>query len=96
MLCRHEVTFKNEDSATYDRTKWDLPQHWRWRGASRPPLAVNTPPRPSLARPHPARHTPRLDPRPGALHVHAMHSLFMAATTLCSSASFLAPVTSST
>ena len=83
-------------SATCDRARWDLPQHWRWRGAGRPPLAVNTPPRaPRAPAPRaPRRRPPR--PRPGALHVHAMHSLFMAATTLCFYAGFLAPVTSAT
>ncbi|CAH0717260.1 unnamed protein product, partial [Brenthis ino] len=85
--------------AMYNRTWWDLPQHWRWRGASRPPLAVNTPPRPSSADPLPPPSVPAPHPRPPhpvALHVHAMHSLFMAATTLCFSGSFLAPVTSTT
>lgn len=48
------------------------------RAAAAPPGKHTPTPLPAPPRPHP----------PGALHVHAMHSLFMAATTLCSSCEF--------
>lgn len=54
--------------------------HNTGRREPRPPLrAVNTPPR---GAPPAAPRTPHVPA--AALHVHAMHSLFMAATTLCS------------
>lgn len=76
------VVIENVQIGRCGRARCDLPQHCRWRARSR----SARPPPPSRG-----KHTPRPSPRartalpsPGALHVHAMHSLFMAATTLCS------------
>lgn len=76
------VVIENVKIARCGRARCDLPQHCRcrWR---QPALARHRPP-PALAVNTPLPPRPHVPHTPGALHVHAMHSLFMAATTLCS------------
>lgn len=84
MLCRHGVAIVNDPGTRCGRALCDLPQHWRLsaRGREREPRPA-APPR-GKHTPTPLPAAPRTLHPPDALHVHAMHSLFMAATTLCS------------
>ncbi|KAG7305409.1 hypothetical protein JYU34_009478 [Plutella xylostella] len=82
MFVRVDVARWNDVRLRDERAACDLPQHWL-SGAAAP--RVNTPPAPGRAPrapPRPRARTPR-SPR-AALHVHATHSLFTTATTLCS------------